>query len=132
MNIFLDSSFLIAISINKDTHYKQAIKIVKKIKNPKIYSNNLVQYEAVNVICRKWGVKFSKKIDRFFKSYEIEKIKINNQIWQSAYKNLSKTYTKNGPNVFDYIHFACMKEYFISSVLTFDKHFQSFGFKISK
>ncbi|MBU1088537.1 type II toxin-antitoxin system VapC family toxin [Patescibacteria group bacterium] len=132
MNIFVDASFLVALINKDDPSFGKADKIIKNLKNVSLFSNQIVKYEAVNVISRKWGITQTKKFIKWLKNSELTIISINEEIWQIAYKNLIKSFTKKGPNLFDYLHFATMKKYQIKQVLAFDKHFQNFGFEIIK
>ncbi|MBU4209961.1 type II toxin-antitoxin system VapC family toxin [Patescibacteria group bacterium] len=129
MNIFVDASFLVALINKDDPSFGKADKIIKNLNDVSLFSNQIVKYEAVNVISRKWGIAQTKKFMKWLKNSELTIISINEEIWQIAYKNLIKSFTKKGPNLFDYLHFATMKKYQIKQVLTFDKHFQSFGFQ---
>lgn len=131
MNIFVDTSFLVASVIRADVHHKLAKDIILKTKGH-FYANNLVKFETVNVICRKDKIKKVKGVIGWFESRKIEIIAIGHEIWTIAYKDLLGKYRNDGPNVFDFIHFACMKKFGIKNVLTFDKHFAEFGFKILK
>lgn len=132
MNLFVDSSFFVAIILNDDTNHTLATKLSNNIAEGNIFTNNLAKYEAYNVICRKNNVKMANYFLKWLSNSNILNIEISEKIWQNSVCLLTKKYTKSGPNVFDFIHFASMQEYGLKDVLTFDHHFSSAGFNILK
>lgn len=133
---FIDSSFLVSLIVDIEVTHHQSKEIVRHNLDIELYINQLVIYESVNVICRKWSIKkaniLKKWLDNQLAHKIIKLIPISDSIWNQAYTAMSKKYTKSGPNVLDFIHFACMQEYGIKDILTFDHHFTSAGFNILK
>lgn len=132
LNIFVDSCFIVSLINREETCYSRANKLLKVYQENQLYFNSLVEYESINVTLRKWGIKQGKRLINWFDKCNLIKIDLDKDIESLAYQNLTKKYSKNDPNVFDYIHFACMQKYGIQNVLTFDKHFGKIGFTILK
>ncbi|MFA6518070.1 MAG: type II toxin-antitoxin system VapC family toxin [Candidatus Shapirobacteria bacterium] len=130
MNVFLDSSFIVALSYKEDTNHLLAQKLLRKYQGSSYYINDLVKYESVNVAIRKGELKLAKYLNSWFSRPAFNTISLNQKIWESAFKNIISRHTKSGPNIFDHIHFACMSEYCLTNVLTFDSHFSRFGFTV--
>lgn len=131
MNVFVDTSFLVALAIREDSHHLKAKKIIKKFSNCIFYIDDLIKYESANVLLHKSTIEKTKKLNKILSLDIYHKIPINNLVWDSALNKItSNKYSKSGPNIFDYIHFACMTEYDITDVLTFNNHFSHFGFNI--
>lgn len=134
LNVFIDSSFLISLLIDQEKTHNLGKSLIKKFSHSRFYFNQLVVLESSNVICRKWGISklkiFSKWLRSNLKKNTVRIIDVDNEMIVEILDNLVKNYTKSGPNIFDFIHFACMQKYSIKNILTFDKHFQKFGFNI--
>lgn len=129
---FVDTSFIVALSLKSDTNHLRALELIKKYPEHSGYINDLIVYESVNVLCRLGGVKKAKVFKQTVDEKDYKQIVITKIIWDKGFNQLSLKYTKSGPNVFDFIHFACMQEYGLKNVFTFDHHFASAGFNILK
>ncbi|MBP9817528.1 PIN domain-containing protein [Candidatus Shapirobacteria bacterium] len=131
MNIFIDSSFLIAMFDRNDINHQKAIDISKKYPDNTLFFDDLVKYESVNVLLKK-SIPHAKKLNALLYSGLYQRISITDSTWQIAFSKIITKFSKSGPNVFDYIHFACMQEYGLKDVLTFDHHFTTAGFNVLK
>jgi len=132
MRIFVDSSFLIAISNPLDINYQTSINLANKYVESILFFDDLVKYESVNILLKKSTALHANSLNNTFLLGTYQKIYITDSTWEIAFSKIVAKYTKSGPNVFDYIHFACMQEYGLKDVLTFDYHFTSVGFNILK
>lgn len=132
MKIFIDSSFLIAISNPKDANYQKSLNLAKKYIDTTLFFDDLVKYESINILLRKSTIAHARNLEKTISLGTYQKIHITESTWEIAFSKIVAKYTKSGPNVFDYIHFACMQEYGLKDVLTFDHHFASAGFNILK
>lgn len=132
MKIFIDSSFLIAISNPKDANYQKSLDLAAKYIGSTLFFDDLVKYESVNILLRKSTIAHARNLEKAISLDTYQKIFITDTTWKIAFSKVVAKYTKSGPNVFDFIHFACMQEYGLKDVLTFDHHFASAGFNVLK
>jgi predicted nucleic acid-binding protein len=132
MNIFIDSSFIIALVFKGDTNHQNAKVIFKKYIDSEFFIDDVVKYESINVALKKTDIKTVKFLYSWLENNGLNTISLNSEIWQLAYTKIINKYTKSGPNVFDYIHFSSLDQYHLKNVLTFDRHFTSAGFNILK
>ena len=134
MNIFVDTSLLVALVHKEEIFHKKAVDLMKKFKNEGFFIDQIIRDESINVVFRKWGLKKGRFLIKWLEKYggKFTVIEVGDEIRTTAYEDLLAGYVENGPNVFDFIHFACMKKFGIKKVLTFDKHFGDFGFEILK
>jgi len=132
LNIFIDSSFIVSLSVRSDLNHKKALALLNKYQDSTYYINDLIVYEVTNVLCRLGGVNKAKKFNITVERGYYQYLAVTRDIWGKCVGNIYAKYTKSGPNVFDYIHFACMQEYGLKNVLTFDHHFASAGFNVLK
>jgi len=132
MNIFIDSSFLVAIFDRNDINHQKAINISKKYSDCILFIDDLVKYESINVLLKKKTVSHAKKLNNLLQSGMYQRVFITDSTWQIALSKIITKFSKSGPNLFDHIHFACMFEYGLTNALTFDHHFTSVGFNLLK
>ncbi len=114
-----------------DINHQKAIDISKKYPDNTLFFDDLVKYESVNVLLKK-SIPHAKKLNALLYSGLYQRISITDSTWQIAFSKIITKFSKSGPNVFDYIHFACMQEYGLKDVLTFDHHFTTAGFNVLK
>ncbi|MFA6250111.1 MAG: PIN domain-containing protein [Candidatus Shapirobacteria bacterium] len=131
VSYFIDSSFIIALANRNELFHPKALKISQEISGCQFLVDQLVVFESVNVTLRKWGLKAAKQLVNWFNENTVV-VDITDNIWQSAFKQITTSFTFDGPNVFDFIHFACLKTYSLNHVLTFDQHFSQFGFTVNQ
>ena len=132
MNIFIDSSFLVALIYPEDINHQTALLLGKKYSNNSYCIDHLIKYESINVLLRKGDVLLAKRLNRWLNKEKFRHLHLGDETWNTAFRDLIKNFSINGPNIFDHLHFATMREYYISDVLTFEKHFAKFGFNILK
>lgn len=130
MNTFVDSSFIVALLNRDDVSYSKAINLLTKFPQSRLFTNKLVYYESINVTLRKWGKAPAKKIIKWFSNSDLNFIDITSEIESEAVRLAVSKFTHSGPNLFDFVHFACIKHFELDNVLTLDSHFSRFGFTV--
>lgn len=130
MQIFADTSFIIALLNPSDDSHQQARAILEKQSSFSLYIDQVIKAETFHVTSLKYGQKDICNLLHWLKETSIQSIDVGQHIWLKAVEFFRDLETKSSANIFDCIHFACMREYGIQHVLTFDKHFADAGFKI--
>jgi len=125
MNVFVDSSFLIALFHGKDNFHLKAKNIAKELDAKQAYSltSNIALAEAVNFIYRLRGPKTAKKFLNLIKKTCIKEVFVTEEVSDKAFQLLFTQKSKKGLNLFDCLHLATMKSFSIDTILTFDKEF---------
>lgn len=131
-NIFVDSSFIVALLNREDVSFRAATRLLTRHENDNLYYDPLIRYESINVTLRKWGKTPAKKLADWFRQTSTISLDITPEIEANAIKLALSRFTQSGPNIFDFIHFSCMQYHQIQNVLTFDSHFSRFGFTVLK
>lgn len=132
MIAYLDSDVIIAINDKSDTLHSKAVNIADKItgqvKHTVVGVNVLI--ECLAIISQRLGIVRSLRVlDRALQNYKIAYLDeptvalANHFFFSRSSKNVSYS---------DCLSFAIMKLFNITTVFTFDKHFQKQGFKILK
>jgi len=126
VTVFVDSSFLFALFNDDDEFYQRAVKTVEKLEKKTIcfLISNIVVAEVVNLTFRLKGAVASQKIFSLIGKSGIEKVFINQEVYNQAYKLLFAQKSKKGLNFFDCLHLSTMKHLNIERILTFDQAFK--------
>jgi predicted nucleic acid-binding protein len=129
--IFLDTSYAIALSSSSDCHHQKAVEISQQLKASK---SNLITTRAVileigNALSKP---KYRSQAIRLLYSLENDKsitiIPLSENLYQKAFELYCQRNDKNW-GIVDCISFIVMKERGIIEALTTDIHFVQAGFK---
>jgi predicted nucleic acid-binding protein len=132
--IFLDTSYLIALSNRKDSLYRRAKKISKtaQMENSNLYISQYIFLEFSTILRMKIGVKPANEFClKIFSN--IPTLSISDAIFKASW-NLLKTVNNKNISFVDCSCAEIMKNYGIKKIATFDKHFgelqRDYNFKI--
>jgi uncharacterized protein len=129
--LFLDTSYVIALSVSKDHNHIKACRIADFLeKNTlKIITTRAVVLETGNSLS---GLKYRQAavelLEALEKDPDIEIVPITEELYHKGFQLFTKRQDKEW-GLIDCISFVVMEERGISTALTADKHFQQYGFK---
>lgn len=129
MNIFVDSSFLVALMDKSDIHFKEAEEyLLSQDSGDKLIANNLIIAETMTRLRFRAGFHWAKEFgEKFRNSNLIQMIWVDKNIEAEAWKIFLKYCDKEFSYV-DCYSFACMRLNKMTHALTFDRHFRQAGF----
>ena len=133
-NVFLDTSFAIALSVESDAHHKKAVTLSEKLENEeiKLITTTAILLEIGNALAKKrYRQAAVSLLDSLERDRTVEIVQIDRELYHQAFdlfrNRLDKTW-----GLIDCISFAVMKERSISEALTTDEHFVQAGFQCFK
>jgi len=124
--VFLDTSYVIALSVPKDRNHKKAVSIAEDLElfSTKLITTRAVVMEIGNSLS---SLKYRKAAIKLLKSMEedknVEIIPITEKLYYRGFK-LFKSRPDKEWGVIDCISFVVMADYNLDRALTTDKHFQ--------
>jgi uncharacterized protein len=122
VTIVIDASYFIALLNPKDVHHTTATEMLPKLLNERIITTELIFEETVSVILRKCDKQTAINIGNKILNSEISVHSANVCIFQKAWQSFQK-YNKVSFTNCTTIEF--MKMFQCSSLVTFDKEFES-------
>ena len=131
-NIFVDSSFWVALSDPKENNYNQSVRIFKDIKQAKsqMVTTNFVFDETFTLIRKRLGIsralEFRDTIAKYGRQLQLERVSVSDEenSWKWFVRDIEKlSYT-------DCTSFAVMNRLGIKKVATFDEDFVKVGFEL--
>jgi len=132
MRIFLDTSFLIALSDEKDRNHKRAKTSLKELvgKGTRfILARNILNEYLDGVTKRISKEKAIEELDNILNSKLLVVEPVTERDWDKAIVFFKK-YNDQQIDITDCLSFAIMERLEIIGVLTFDNHFTVHGFDI--
>ncbi len=129
--LFLDTSYVIALSVPKDQNHKKAIQIADflKIDTAKLITTRAIALEIGNSLsAQKYRQAAVELLESLDEDPNVEIIPITEDLYRRGLQ-LFKDRTDKEWGIIDCISFVVMKDQGISNALTADKHFQQNGFK---
>jgi predicted nucleic acid-binding protein len=132
MRIFLDTSFLIALSDEKDKNHKKAKTSLKELvgKGTRfIVARNILNEYLDGVTKRISKEKAIEELDNILNSKLLVVEPVTERDWDKAIVFFKK-YNDQQIDITDCLSFAIMERMEIKGVLTFDHHFKVHGFNV--
>jgi uncharacterized protein len=129
--VFLDTSFAIALSSATDQNHLQAVKLANQIESNKtrLVTTQAILLEIGNALSKQ---RYRAAAIELLASLEtdpsIEVVMLTNSLYRSAF-NLFKQRTDKEWGLVDCISFIVMQDRGITDALTADIHFQQAGFR---
>lgn len=134
MNIFIDTSALIAYYNADDKYHSEAFEVMKKIKRGEIslgcfYLTDYIFDETITFIERVLGNhELALKVGEALQtSPYTTMIQVDEEIFREAWSFFKQN---KGYSFTDCTSFQAMKKHGLNNVFTFDQHFRKAGFKI--
>ena len=129
--LFLDTSYVIALSVPKDQNHKKAIQIADflKIDTAKLITTRAITLEIGNSLsAQKYRQAAVELLESLDEDPDVEIIPITEDLYRRGLQFFKDRSDKEW-GIIDCISFVVMKDQGISNALTADKHFQQNGFK---
>ena len=129
--LFLDTSYVIALSVPKDQNHKKAIKIADflKIDTARLITTRAIALEIGNSLsAQKYRQAAVELLESLDEDPDVEIIPITEDLYRRGLQFFKDRSDKEW-GIIDCISFVVMKDQGISNALTADKHFQQNGFK---
>lgn len=129
--LFLDTSYVIALSVPKDQNHEKAIKIADflEMDPAKIVTTRAIALEIGNALS---STKYRQSAVELLESLEedpnIEIVPITEELYARALRLFKDRMDKEW-GIIDCMSFVAMKDQGISTALTADKHFRQCGFE---
>lgn len=129
-SVFIDTAYIIAITVNNDKHHKPATKLSKEIASEKI---NIVVTELVLIESANFLSKVKFRNDVILAIRDIRKIAMVEQVSLDLLSNAWDLFNSRSDkewSLTDCYSFVVMQKYGLKQALTTDKHFEQAGFEI--
>ena len=129
--LFLDTSYVIALSVPKDQNHKKAIQIADFliIDTAKLITTRAITLEIGNSLsAQKYRQAAVELLESLDEDPDVEIIPITEDLYRRGLQFFKDRSDKEW-GIIDCISFVVMKDQGISNALTADKHFQQNGFK---
>ena len=129
--LFLDTSYVIALSVPKDQNHKKAIQIADFliIDTAKLITTRAIALEIGNSLsAQKYRQAAVELLESLDEDPDVEIIPITEDLYRRGLQ-LFKDRADKEWGIIDCISFVVMEDQGISNALTADKHFQQNGFK---
>jgi len=121
--IFVDSNFIIALSLKKHNKHDRAVKIWEKIQNEDKITSKLVVTEVLNIlnVRLKQNIELTEKVYNFI-AHNI-KVLYDNEYHDKAFQYLKLYYPDERLPFNDCVYMVLMEELEIEKIASFDRHF---------
>lgn len=127
--VFIDTSYIIALINEKDNYHKQAIALADIYDSACLVISEPILLETGNALSRNYKEEACQVIDDFLMAENVNLISLTPDLFQKGFA-LYKQYQDKDWGLVDCISFVIMRDYQITNVLTFDRHFAQAGFHI--
>jgi uncharacterized protein len=130
-NVFLDTSYAIALSVSQDKNHEKALHIADflEVEPVKLITTRAVVLEIGNALsARKYRQAAVDLLESLEEDPDVEIIPMTEELYERGFQ-LFKARPDKEWGVIDCISFVIMQDQGITAALTADKHFQQHGFK---
>ncbi len=127
--IFLDSAFVIALSIETDSFHEKAVQLSEKLDNVVLVTTRAILLEIGNALSKR---PFRKACVALLRSLETDEKVVIVPLSEDLYQKGMALFVKRADKdwgLIDCISFVVMQEHEITEALTTDAHFQQAGFQ---
>lgn len=124
---FIDTSFVIALTNQKDQYHLQALKLAAEFDKRPLITTDAVLLEIGNALARNFKQAGIQIIEHFLTSDEIEIIDLNPELFRRAF-DLYRSHLDKDWGLIDCISFIVMRDFGLIHCLTADRHFEQAGF----
>lgn len=126
--IFLDTSYVIALVNERDQYHAQAQSLSEQYEMADFLVTEAVLLEIGNALCRGFKQVAVEVIQFFMDTAEVEIIALTPELFSEGFA-LYQKYQDKEWSLVDCISFVVMRERGVQDVLTFDRHFEQAGFQ---
>ena len=125
--VFIDTHFLVAVTLPEDQSHTAAIAASKKVKGRRV-TTDAILVEFANMLCRRDRATASAVIDDLVAQPEVECVPVDRKLFDRGL-DLYRARADKEWSLTDCISFVVMKELKIKAALTADRHFEQAGFE---
>jgi predicted nucleic acid-binding protein len=128
--IFLDSAFAIALSVETDSFHEKAVQLSEKLDNAVLVTTRAILLEIGNALSKRPFRKASVALLRSLETDEsVVIVPLSEELYQKGLALFVKRADKEW-GLIDCISFVVMQEHEITEALTTDNHFLQAGFHV--
>jgi predicted nucleic acid-binding protein len=127
--IFLDTSYVIALVNKKDQYHERASEMARALGKQVLVTTDAVLFEVGNALARNFKAEAIAVIEEFLDSDEVRIVSVDTHLFQKGF-DLYKSYQDKAWGLVDCISFVVMQEHGITEALTTDSHFEQAGFNV--
>ncbi|MEI6291790.1 MAG: PIN domain-containing protein [Chloroflexota bacterium] len=128
--VFLDSAFAIALSIETDAFHEKAIQLSQSLDNTVLVTTRAILLEIGNALSKRSFRKASIELLQALENDEsIVIVPLSEELFQKGLLLFIKRADKDW-GLIDCISFVVMQEHEITEALTTDNHFQQAGYQV--
>ncbi len=128
--VFVDTGAFLARYLSNDAYHQRALAMWKRLRRESLMTSNHVLDETLTLLARLAGGRFAAdRADNIYASDVLEILHSTKEDELAAIRLLRK-YSDQQVSFTDCTSFVLMKSRRISSVFTFDMHFQRAGFQV--
>ena len=128
MNVFVDTSFFVAVAMKRDQWHERATRSFRP--EMSLVTSSLVINETVSLLqargCFSEALLFLREIRA---NAEVELLYPDPAVQAHAWDEFAR-WGATGANAIDCVSFALMRKLSIREALTFDQHFRMAGFRV--
>lgn len=129
IQIFVDTSFIVALINERDQYHSQAMKLADQYEGRSLVVTDAVLLEIGNALARNYKVEAIQVINDLTSSEDVEIVRLTTELFSQAF-DLFKTRNDKTWGLVDCISFVVMQKQNIDMALTFDQHFVQAGFQM--
>lgn len=128
IQIFVDTSFIVALVNERDQYHQRAVELVDQYDAQPLVTTDSVLLEIANALSRAYKAEAVQVIENLLSSDNIEIVHLTPDLFGRAFE-LYKTRQDKTWGLVDCISFVIMQSRNIPTALTFDQHFVQAGFQ---
>ncbi|MCU0240236.1 MAG: type II toxin-antitoxin system VapC family toxin [Pyrinomonadaceae bacterium] len=129
--VFLDTGYVIALSVESDEHHERALEIAQQLEteNTSLITTRAILLEVGNALSKeRYRQATVELLDSLEQDLSVEIVPISEELFSKAFE-LFRNRTDKEWGLIDCISFIVMKEMGITEALTPDRHFDQAGFR---
>lgn len=120
--IFLDTSFIVALINERDQYHEQALGLADRYYSQLLIITNVILLEIANALARGYKRKAVQVIEDLTSSNDVEVVCLSSELFNQAFE-VYKTRQDKAWRLVDSISFVVMQNRNIRAALTFDHDF---------
>jgi uncharacterized protein len=128
IQIFIDTSFIVALINERDQYHARAVKLADRYDGRSLIVTDAVLLEVGNALSRGYKLEAIQVIEGLLSSEDVEVVNLTPELFGQAFQ-LYKTRQDKAWGLVDCISFMVMQNRNIDTSLTFDQHFVQAGFQ---
>jgi predicted nucleic acid-binding protein len=128
-DVFVDTSFVVALVNEKDQNHRLALELAERFTGQRLVTTDAILLEIGNALSRNFKRQSVEIIEEFLTSDDVQVIHLHPPLFRKAF-DLYKSRSDKVWGLIDCVSFVVMKDLGIAEALSADKHFDQAGFNI--